>query len=471
MPWFIASCSFAPPSIRPPMPIPANYKETGKWQDARTKASLGNNDYWWRMYGDESLNKLEEKLTCTNQNLKIAYSRYMEARATAQVARSNLYPRAVGIANANRQETSRNVANPTQVNVFNDFLIGNLFTYEIDVWGRVRNSVIANENYARASAADLAAIALSLHAELALDYFSLRGDEAAQRVLDATVIAYQKALSLTEQRHTGGVAAIADVDQAITQLENAKTLATEMRLRRAKLEHAIAVLIGEIPANFVMPATKAPMKLISVAPELPSELLKRRPDIAAAARRVQAANAEIGVACAAFFPQFNLVSLIGFESQSLSNLISKPSLIWSLGPSNLLSLARPLASVVLFDGGRLDALLRSAKATYYENVAHYRQTVLTAFQEVEDNLVALRRLDEATQSQNAAATGAKRALIQAKNRYVGGVTNYLDVVVNENIALQAELAAINIRTSRQLASVQLIKALGGGWGCQTHCVH
>ncbi|WP_232220466.1 TolC family protein [Legionella tunisiensis] len=204
-------------------------------------------------------------------------------------------------------------------------------------------------------------------------------------------------------------------------------------------------------------------------PELPSTLLERRPDIAAAEQRVQAANFEIGVACAAFYPQINFSSIAGFESRALANLFDQPSIFWSLGPISGLALVQPLADLVLFDGGNLRGLLNSAKASYHETVASYRQTVLTAFQEVEDNLVAIRRLDQENQSQTAATAAAKRALVQAIDRYKGGLTNYLDVVVNENTALQAELNSVDIRTRRQVASVLLIKALGGGWSCQTQC--
>lgn len=466
----LMACSFAPKYQRPPMPIPVQYKETDQWKRAKGLSATAKDTRWWRMFGDPVLSELEEKLTCTNQNLKIAFARYQEARAAAQVARSAYYPSLIGFGNANRQQTSRHVANPNRVRLYNDFLIGGDVAYEVDLWGRVRNSVAASESSAQASAGDLAGVALSMHAQLAYDYFSLRGDEAAQRVLDATVAAYEKALYLIRKRHSGGAVPISDVDEAITQLENAKTLATDMRLQRAQLEHAIAVLVGEIPANFTMPRAKSGMKLVSVAPELPSTLLERRPDIIAAEQRVQAANFEIGVACAAFYPQINFSSVAGFDSKTLANLISQPSLFWSLGPINALSALQPLANIVIFDGGRLRGFLNEAKASYHETVAYYRQTVLTAFQEVEDNLVAIRRLDQENRSQSAATAAAKRALIQARKRYLGGITNYLDVIVNENIALQSELAFVDIRTRRQLASVQLIKALGGGWSCHNKCV-
>jgi NodT family efflux transporter outer membrane factor (OMF) lipoprotein len=327
----------------------------------------------------------------------------------------------------------------------------------------VRNQIVATAQNAKASAADVAAIHLSLHAELASDYFALRGSDEQQRILDQTVSAYNQALYLTQQRHKGGAAPIADVDEAETQLENAKTMAEEMRLTRAQLEHAIAVLVGEIPANFSLAPAKLPSKFLAIAPNMPSTLLERRPDIIAAEHRVQSANASIGVARAAFFPQFNLTGSGGFQSRSLGNLISKPSVFWSIGPLSLLTLIQPIAEVTVFDGGRLRSLLNKAKADYFAAVAAYRKSVLTGFQDVEDNLIAMKQLDKEHVTQDAATRAAMRAWVQEQYRYKGGLVTFLQVVVAENTALQAELASVNIRTRRQIASVQLIKALGGGW--------
>lgn len=253
------------------------------------------------------------------------------------------------------------------------------------------------------------------------------------------------------------------MDEAKTQLENAKTQASDMRLQRAQLEHAIAVLIGEIPSNFSLAPVHSSNVFLSITPNIPSTILDRRPDIVAAEARVQAANANIGVARAAFFPIIDLTGSIGFQSKSLTNLISKPSLFWSLGPLSLLTLSQPVAQVTLFDGGRLRGLLNQAKAQYFETVASYRQTVLTAFQEVEDSLIAVHQLDKEYRSQKAAARAAKRAWNQEIYRYQGGLVTFLQVVVVENAALQSELSLVNIRTRRQIASIQLIKALGGGW--------
>lgn len=459
----LVGCSLAPPYHRPAMPIPEQFKEPGKWVKIKSTPQIAAPDAWWLAFHDPVLNDLEQQLSVANQDLKLAYAHFQEAISLVQVARSYFFPTVQGLFNADRQQNSRTVANPPATPVFNQFLLGGFLSYELDAWGSIRNTVLANESNAKASAADMASIRLSLQAALATNYLALRGSDEAQRILDTTVVAYQKALYLTKKRYQGGAAPISDVDEAETQLENAKTMAADMRLQRAQLEHAIAVLIGEIPSNFSLAPAKSPRVFLAIAPNLPSTILERRPDIVAAESRVIAANANIGVARAAFFPVIDLTGSGGFQSRSLSNLISKPSLFWSLGPLSLLSLTQPVAEVTLFDGGRLRGLLNQAKAQYFETVATYRQTVLTAFQEVEDNLVAIIQLDKEYQSQKAATRAAKRAWDQELYRYKGGLVTFLQVVVVENAALQSKLSLINIYTRRQIASIQLIKALGGGW--------
>lgn len=456
-------CSLAPTYQRPPMPVPQHFKEPGTWVKISGKPKIVSPDGWWQAFQDPVLNDLELRLTAANQDLRAAFAHYQDAYALAQVARANLFPTLQALFNADRQQNSRTVANPPSVLNYNQLLAGGYLSYEVDAWGAVRNEVIKSERLAKASAADVATIHLSLHAELASNYFALRSSDEQQGILDKTVIAYQRALNLTKRRYKGGVSPIADVDEAETQLENAKTMATDMRLKRAQLEHAIAVLVGEIPANFSLPAAKLPHRFLAINPNLPSTLLERRPDIVAAELRVQAANANIGVARAAFFPQFMLTTSGGFQSRSFANLFSKPSLFWSLGPLSLLTLAQPIAAVTVFDGGRLRGLLNQAKADYYETVANYRQTVLTAFQDVEDSLVAIKQLDQEHRSQDAATRAAIRAWTQENYRYKGGLVTFLQVVIAENTALQSELASVNVRARRQIASVQLIKALGGGW--------
>lgn len=467
--WIIAlsGCSLAPTYHRPPMTVPPKYKESGPWLHAKPhKASL-DRGRWWEMYGDKTLNALEEKVQSANQNLKAALARYEEARAAAAVARAAYFPVITGVANATRAESSHNVANPLGSPLYSDKSVALELTYEIDVFGRVRNLVAAAKSTARASAADLAVIDLSLHAELANDYFALRGDDAAQRILDQTVIAYEKSLFLTRQRYKEGADPAYNVDQAVTQLETAKTLAADMRLQRAQLEHAIAVLIGEVPATFSLKPELPKTKVVTIAPKLPSTLLERRPDIAEAELLVQAANYNIGVARAAFFPAFNLSMGMGVESTILANLFRGPSLLWSVGPTAMSTLANvgslPLMTQTIFDGGKIKGLSDEACARYYETVANYRQTVLSAYQQVEDYLVAIHQLDHEKITQDSATRAANRSLNQARYRYKGGLTTYLDVVIYENIALQNELNSVNVHTRRQVASVQLIKALGGGW--------
>jgi NodT family efflux transporter outer membrane factor (OMF) lipoprotein len=432
----LVSCSLAPKYERPPLSIPTHYKEAGKWQRANPTYAVTDRGPWWKVYNDATLNELEERVTFANQNLKAAYARYQQACALAAVARADFFPTIVANAGITRYQNSSNTALDVP-STYDDFTIGPNLSYEIDVWGRVRNNVLAAQDRAKASAADWTAVDLSMHAELASDYFALRGDDQAQKILDDTVKAYTIAYKLNVRRHNGGVVSVADVYQAKAQLDSAKTLAADKRLKRAQLEHAIAALVGVVPAEFHLPLTTKPMKVVSIAPAFPCGLLQRRPDVASAVLRVQAANAQIGVARAGY------------------NLFSAPSLFWSLGPT---------AALTLIDGGRITAFVRLAKARYFESVANYRQTSLTAFQEVEDNLVAIHRLNQEMQTQAAAVAAAYKAQQQAEYRYKGGAINYLDVVFEQNIALQAALIDTDIKTRRQLASVQLIKAIGGGWG-------
>ena len=460
----LSGCSFAPKNQRPFMPIPPHYKQAGPWLMTKSPVNFSKNKPWWQLFQDQTLNQLEEKVTCSNENLKVAVARYDEALAVTQAVRSALYPQINGIINVTRQHDPSTVINNLAIRLYNTFLLGTTLTYELDAWGRVRNAVKASASEARASLFDLATINLSSHAELAQNYFELRGNEAGQRVLDETVQSYEKVLFLTRKRFEGGAAPEIDVDQAKTQFENAKSLAIDFRLKHAQLEHAIAVLTGEIPANFILPQERPPITLVTIAPKLPSLLLRHRPDVAAAEEHVKTANATIGVARAAFFPDFNLSAVIGVQSNQINTLFNSPSLYWALGPFANLALAQPLVTQPLFEGFKLQALLKRAKASYYETVSAYRQTVLTAFQEVEDNLVAINRLDQEIQTQTASTVAAKRALYQAKRRYSGGIATYLDIVITENQALQSELALVNLHTRRQIASVQLIKALGGGWG-------
>lgn len=451
----LGGCSFEPPYERPFVAIPEIYKEDDTWKRANPSYVNAGIECWWEIFDDPILNQLEEELNEGNQELDLALAKYEGALSALKVNRADLYPTIDGDAHAIRQKLSTTVANPPSDDQYNDFLLGTDLSYEIDLWGRVRNLVKASRLLARASRDDYAAVKLSLEATLASAYFSLRGSQENIRILTELEKAYVKALELTNNRFVGGISPEIDVLQAKTQLENVKTLALEEKLRLAQFEHAIAVLVGKVPATFCIDHPTRQAKMIAIAPILPSCLLQRRPDIAAAQRRTQAANAAIGVARAAFFPNVNLIgTVLGLESASLGSLFNANSLYWTVGPSALMT---------LFDGGRLQGQLNQATSNYHETVAIYRQTVLTAFQEVEDNLAAQRLLEKANITQAAATKAAHQAVDQINYRYEGGIATYLDVVIEQNTALNADLALTDIHTRRQIATVQLIKALGGGW--------
>ena len=450
----LSACSLAPDFIRPEIETPKTFKETDGWLMA-TPADALPRGKWWEIFKDETLNGLEEKAGLGNQDLKIALARYEQARAGVRAARADFFPTITAGAHDLRERSSPNFSSITTGKPFNDYTLQGDLSYEIDLWGRIRNQVQAAKDISKASGADVVAVELSLRAELAANYFSLRGDDAAQAALDVTVEAYSKALDLTRDRFKGGVAAQADVDQAEAQYQGTKTQALELHLKRAQLEHAIAVLTGTPPESFSLAAT--PLTDITppaIWPGMPSTLLERRPDIAAAERRASAANAEIGVARAAWFPDFSITGLLGLQSASSGNWMSAGSRIWSLGPQ---------AVVTLFDAGRINALSDQARAAYDEQAATYRKTVLNAYAETEDSIVALRQLELEGKSQTAALDAAERSLRQSQDRYTGGIVTYLDVVVAQNTALQARLSWIDIETRRMTATVQLIKALGGGW--------
>jgi NodT family efflux transporter outer membrane factor (OMF) lipoprotein len=359
---------------------------------------------------------------------------------------------------AERSRTSPNSPRfpPGDETTGNDFNLEGDFSYEFDLWGRVRNEVASAKASQQASAADLVSLKLSIAAELANDYFSLRSDDAQVLLVDQAVKDYQQSLQLTQNLYNAGAIALGDVAQAQAQLENAMTQAADVRLQREQVAHAIAVLVGENPSSFQIALSPLPLAVMppGVAPDLPSTLLQRRPDVAEAERRVAAANAQIGVARAAYFPQFTLDASAGFNATRAANWLTAPSRFWSLGPQ----LALPI-----FEGGRLAAQTAVAKAQYDEQVADYRNTVLTAYQDVEDSLAALRQLEQEAQTVAAAVTAAGVALQQAQYRYSAGAVTYLEVSSAETTALQAQLSAASIQTRRLNASITLIKALGGGW--------
>jgi len=455
----LAACSFAPrySTPTPPTPPPAQYRETGDWKQSAPADSATRGE-WWKIFNDPMLDALEGRVTASNQNIRAALARLQQARAETRVQRSFLFPTLTAGPSARRGHTSLNspLYSPGKPATGNDFVLEADLSYEIDVWGRIRNSLASARATEQATAADLATLDLSIHAELATDYFTLRGQVTQQALLDQTVADYARAVQLTRSLFEGGAAARGDLDQAEAQLASAQTQARDIRLKRSQTEHAIAVLVGESPSTFNIDSQQLPLDIAPppIDPGLPSALLERRPDVAAAERRTASANADIGVARAAYFPVFNLGGSGGLESTRTGNWIDAPSQFWSIGPSAVLT---------VFDAGRHRAQSAQAHARYDEQVANYRETVLTAYQEVEDNLAALRDLEAEAVSQAAAVAATASALRQAQFQYEGGIVTYLQVVVTENAALSARLSAADIQIRRMSAAVLLIKALGGGW--------
>jgi NodT family efflux transporter outer membrane factor (OMF) lipoprotein len=454
----LAACSFAPPYHVPSSAAaPTEYKES-PWEPAHPADGQPKGD-WWTMFGDPGLDTLEAQATAANQTLRGAFARLQEARADTRIARADLFPSVSAKASVTRARVSPNSpsyisGNPTEGT---DYDLEADLSYEVDLWGRVRNEVAAARSNEQASAADMASIGLSIQAEVASDYFGLRSDDSQQQLLDKTVEDYRKALELTQALFEGGAAALSDVEQAKTQLYNAQTQDADVHLMRSQLEHGIAVLAGENPSTFQLAENPLPQtaKPPDIDPGMPSTLLERRPDVAEAERRVAAANAQIGVARAAYFPQFTFSASGGYNSVHASNWIDAPSLFWSFGPQVVLP---------IFEGGRLLAQTARAKATYQEQVAAYRNAVLTAYKDVEDNLAALRQLQQESESAALAVQAASRSLQLSQDRYNEGMVTYLEVAAAETAALQAQVSAINIRSRRLTASVLLVKALGGGYG-------
>ncbi len=454
----LAGCSLAPRYRTPATPVPAPaYKELDGWKLAAPADNVPRGP-WWQMFHDDDLDALEARVTSSNENLKAALARLEEAAAQTRFARAGFFPTVTADASATRERLSANAPEfPAGGRTYyNDFVAGGTLSWELDLFGRIRNTVAGARATEQATAGDVAALDLAVHAQLASDYFMLRGLDAQQELLDHTVADYAKALELTENLYHGGAGALSDVEQAQAQLETARTQAEDTRLHRAQSEHAIAVLVGQQASSFSLAARPLPAALQppAVDPGLPSQLIERRPDVAAAERRVAAANANIGVARAAYFPDFSLAAAGGWQSIAQSNWFSAPSRYWSIGPQGLLT---------VFDAGAHAAQAAQAHAAYDEQVADYRGTALTAFQDVEDNLAALRQLQRESVSQAAAVEASQGALDQANYRYRGGIVTYLEVVSTENAALAARLAALGIEIQRLTATVQLVQALGGDW--------
>jgi NodT family efflux transporter outer membrane factor (OMF) lipoprotein len=463
----ISGCRVGPQYARPAAPLapefkeslPSNFKESDGWKVAQPSDAKLKGD-WWTLFDDPELNTLEGQIDPANQTLQQAEANFRAARAAVRFYRASQAP-TIGVApsigairdSANQPYFNKSVAN----NGTGEFTLPFDLNYEIDLWGRIRRSVTQAKEQAQASAADLETTRLSLHAELAIDYFNLRSADAQRKLLDDTVTAFQSALQLTEDRYNGGAAPLSDVTQARTQLQTAQVQATDVDIVRANYEHAIAILIGKPPSQLTLPrdpVTVAGPVIPAIPGALPSQLLERRPDIAAEERRMAAANEQIGIAEAAFYPTLSLSAVAGFTGTSAVNWFTWPSRFFAVGPT---------LSQTLFDHGRRRAVSDITLADYDSTIASYRQTTLTAFQQVEDNLNALHGLEVEASQQHAVTASAQQSLDLFNIRYEGGVDTYLQVITWQTALLQNERNDIDITRRRLEASVLLIKALGGGW--------
>ncbi len=452
----LGACSLAPTYVPPKLDQDvASYKEAGDWAPAAPADDQPRTD-WWQAFGDPKLNELQEQLHASNPDLRAAFARYQEAHALAGEARSAQFPTVNANASAIRGRESQyapNTLGPGKTG--NDFVADLNVAWQIDLFGRLRNMTAAANARAQASAADLAGLRLSLQAELATDYFTLRGDDATVQLLEDSVAQFDTAWEQTRRRYDTGVAAATDVDQAQTLRQNARSQLAATRLDRARMEHAIAVLLGLPPSAFTLPTAPLAGEPPSIKVALPSVLLERRPDVASAERQVAAANAGIGVARAAWFPVFSLqAAAAGFESTAAATWMGAPARFWSVGPGGQLP---------IFDVGGRSAVNAQARAQYDESVASFRKTALTAYQEVEDSLVSVRRLAEEQAADAAAAKAAQSAAYHADERYTAGVADYIEVTTTHTAALSAQSAALAAQAARLNAAVALVQALGGGW--------
>jgi NodT family efflux transporter outer membrane factor (OMF) lipoprotein len=458
----LAGCNFAPPYHPPTVAVPVAFKEAvvakpvkkGPWQPAQPADAIPRGS-WWQVYRNAELNELESQVDVSNQTLAQTLAVYDQARAFAQEAEAGLYPN-VGVGgtiSTNKQSSHRPLRSANQPTYYGANTIGAQASYEVDVWGRIRDFVAAGKASAQASAADLEEVRLSLHAELATDYVTLRGLDEQIRLLNTTVRAYEQALTVVQNRFRGDIASGVDVAQAETQLSSARAQISDVMSRRQLLEHAIATLIGQPASSFSLAQSAVPIPQPTIPAGIPSTLLQRRPDIAAAERQAASANQLVGVATAAFYPSFSLNLTGGLQNTGI-NLFSLPLSFWSLGPS---------VSAPIFEGGLLRAELAGAKAAFDSANASYRATVLNAFQEVEDNLALLHWLQQSTRDEDAAVAAAQRSVNMALALYRDGAENYLQVVVAQTAELTAEQTALDLRTRRLQASVGLIRATGGGW--------
>ena len=448
-------CVRPAPYTAPSAPIASTFKEDPQWKAAEPRDEAIRGD-WWELFGDPELSRLEPQIDVSNQNLKGAEARFDGARAALRVTRSSLYPQITATPSvAVVQPSGARAVGSSFHDVYGDIVLPGQISYEVDAWGRIRGEVNASTALAQASSADLETARLSLHAELAVDYFALQAVDREKQLLDAAVQSYEQALQLTNNRFQGGIASAADVALAETQLETTRAQAVDITIQRAELEHAIAALVGEPASTFsiaLSPITALPPE---VPAQVPSILLERRPDVAAAERRVAAASAEVGVTKAAWYPIVTLSGAVGFAASSFGRLLTSTATLWSVGPATAL--------VTVFDAGRRHAATAQAQAAYDEAIASYQETVLAAFREVEDQLAALTILAGESEIQDRATAASERSLTQATNRYRGGLASYLEVTVAQAVALANQRAGVDIQMRRISASVLLLKAAGGGW--------
>jgi NodT family efflux transporter outer membrane factor (OMF) lipoprotein len=450
----LAGCAAGPDYERPEVPIASAYREAGEWKPAQPQDDL-DRGRWWGVFGDAQLDALLQQVEISNQNVLVAEAQFRRARALVASSRAAYFPTLDADASVVKSRSPTGVIGGTTAGRIITNRSASLSAgWEADLWGRLRRTVESSEASAQASAADLAAARLSAQAELASDYFQLRILDAQKQLLDDTVAAFQKSLDLTKNRYDAGVAAKVDLVQAETQLKSTRAQAIDTGVQRAQLEHAIAVLVGKAPAEFSIAPVPLAVTMPRVPVGLPSELLERRPDVAAAERRVAAANAQIGVAKAAYFPSLTLSASYGSRSADASSWFTVPSRFWSIGPAIAQS---------IFDAGLRRAQTEQAIASYDATVAEYRQAVLAGFQEVEDNLAALRILGEEAQVQEEAVRASRESVVLTTNQYKAGIVSYVNVVTVQTTQLNNERTAVGILGRQLVAAVTLVKALGGGW--------
>jgi NodT family efflux transporter outer membrane factor (OMF) lipoprotein len=454
--FLVGACAVGPDYVRPRASVPEAFKENRDWKVAQPRDDVIRGP-WWEIFNDPLLNELESHVNISNQNVALAEAQFRQASATIQAAQAAFFPSIGANPSAIRSLRSSNIGLTGGSAPGTDWLYTaplNLAAWEVDVWGRIRRTVEASRAAAQASAADLEGVRLSVQASIAQNYFLLRTLDRQKQLLDATVAAYRKSLDLVRNQYESGVVPRADVLQADTLLKTTQAQAIDVGVQRAQMEHAIATLIGKPASEFTIPFSPIDAVPPPIPAGVPSTLLERRPDVAGAERRVAAANAQIGVARAAYFPTVTLTGSLGYQSLLSSNWFEYPSRFWSFGPT---------ISQFIYDGGLRGALNEQARAAYDGTVATYRQTVLAGFQEVEDNLATLRILEQEAQAQNEAVDSARKSLDFALNQYKQGTVNYLVVNLAQTTALTNERTAVTILSRRMAASVLLIKALGGGW--------